>query len=124
MIAYDLSKIFSRIFLLLLFSTLMVSNITAEEKVPSDIRYMLEDLYGPDKKLWPAPIYSKDLNQDGFTDWVAIKKNCTKGNKCPAEIFICKADASGKCPEYCYSEVKSLNNLQEELKTLKCESTC
>jgi len=120
----ELNKILSSIFLALLLTILMVSIIHAEEKIPSDIRYMLEDLYGANKKTWPAPIYSKDLNHDGFSDWIAIKKNCTKGNHCAAEIFICKPDVSGKCREYCYMEISSLNNVEKAIASKKCESTC
>lgn len=98
--------------------------VSATEKIPNDVLYMLEDLYGADKNKWPSPRYSTDLNKDGFLDWVAIKNNCKKNKNCPAEIFICVPDKKGSCSEYCYIEVKTLKNIEEDLKTLKCESTC
>ena len=50
--------------------------VTAAEKIPDDVRYMLEDMYGANKSEWPSPRYQQDLNNDGFPDWVATKKNC------------------------------------------------
>lgn len=85
---------------------------------------MLEDMYGENKKEWPSPRYKKDLNNDGFSDWVAIKKGCLLKEKCAAEIFSCIPDKKGLCSEYCYIEVKSLINIEESLKTLKCQSSC
>ena len=96
----------------------------ATEVIPDDIRYMLEDMYGENKKEWPSPRYQKDLNNDGFPDWVAIKKGCSLQEICAAEIFICIPNKKGLCSEYCYMEVKSLINIDESLRTLKCESTC
>ncbi len=91
--------------------------------LPDDVGYMLSDLYGDDRKKWPAIRYPQDLNHDGFTDWVIQKKNCSTAS-CPAEIFVCKADKQGNCHEYCYIEVRSLQNIAKQLTTLKCESTC
>lgn len=96
----------------------------AKEVIPDDIRYMLEDMYGENKKEWPSPRYQKDLNNDGLSDWVAIKKGCLLKEKCAAEIFICIPNKKGLCSEYCYIEVKSLISIDESLRTLKCESTC
>ncbi len=98
--------------------------VIAEDKIPDDIRYMLEDMYGADKKEWPSPRYKTDLNHDGFDDWVAVKKGCKLIKDCQAEIFICRPDKQGQCSEYCYLEVKTLKNVEEEIKTRKCESTC
>lgn len=98
--------------------------VVADEKIPDDVRYLLEDMYGENKNEWPSPRYKIDLNNDGFFDWVAIKKNCSLKNNCPAEIFICIPNKKGTCSEYCYIEVKSLMNLEEILKSRKCESTC
>lgn len=100
------------------------SLISANEKIPDDVRYMLEDMYGENKNEWPSPRYKADLNKDGFSDWVAVKKSCKLKNSCAAEIFICKPDKKGMCSEYCYSEVKSMKNIEETIKHLKCESTC
>ena len=100
------------------------SVVSAKEPLPDDVRYFLEDLYGGDTKKWPSPQYQRDLNQDGFNDWVAIKNNCKLKNKCPAEIFVCVPNEKGTCAEYCYMEVKTLVNIKENLKMLKCESTC
>ena len=96
----------------------------AKEEVPDDIRYMLEDMYGENKKEWPSPRYQKDLNDDGFPDWVTIKKGCLLQEECAAEIFICISNKKGQCSEYCYMEVESLKNIEESMKTRKCESTC
>lgn len=101
-----------------------VSIVVATEKMPDDIRYMLEDMYGANKSEWPSPRYKQDLNNDGFSDWVAIKKKCLLKEECPAELFICIQNKKGMCSEYCYIEVKALSNIEESLKTLKCESTC
>lgn len=110
---------------LLLVVILNVSSVTfAQELIPDDIRYMLEDMYGANKSKWPSPRYQQDLNNDGFIDWVAVKKNCMLKEKCAAEVFICVPDKKGLCSEYCYIEVKSLENIEKELKKLKCESTC
>lgn len=94
------------------------------ETMPDDIRYMLEDMYGADKNEWPSPRYKEDLNNDGFHDWIAKNKNCESGKPCSAEIFICIPDKKGKCSEYCYIEVKTLENIEEKLPDMKCESTC
>ena len=98
--------------------------ISASEDVPDDIRYMLEDMYGANKEKWPNPRYKVDLNKDGFLDWVAKKKGCKLNDNCSSEIFICIPNKKGMCSEYCYIEVKSLNNIEETLGTKKCESTC
>lgn len=111
---------FTRIFVCLA----MLSTVNAAEKIPDDVRYMLEDMYGANKNEWPSPIYQIDINQDGFPDWLAIKKNCKLKNACAAELFICVADKKGVCYEYCYSEVKTMKNIEKTVKTLKCESTC
>ena len=111
----------------LLFVVFISSNaslVIAKEPLPDDIRYFLEDLYGSDTKKWPSPQYKRDLNEDGFSDWVAIKNNCKLKNNCPAEIFVCVPNEKGACKEYCYMEVKTLINIKENVKTLKCESTC
>ena len=94
------------------------------EKIPDDVRYMLEDMYGSDKNEWPAFKYKKDLNKDGFSDWVVTKENCSLKKDCPAELFICVPDKKGYCSEYCYAEVKSLINAEENIESIKCESTC
>ncbi len=108
----------------LLVNAVFISQVDADEKMPDDIRYMLEDLYGANKKEWPSPRYKQDLNKDGFTDWVAIKKGCKLKNNCPAEVFICISDKKGLCSEYCYSEVRTLKGIEENIKDIKCESTC
>ena len=112
-------------FLLFSFVSLSMSmvSVSANEQIPDDIRYMLEDMYGANKNDWPS-IKKNDLNKDGSLDWVARNNNCKKKNNCAVEIFICIPDKSGQCSEYCYMEVKTLRNIAEELKTLKCESTC
>lgn len=107
----------------ILFCSLLSSSIPAAEPLPDDIRYMLEDLYGPNKSEWPATRHT-DLNKDGFMDWVAIKENCSNKKKCAIETFVCIPGKQGKCSAYCYREVKTLKNIAERLKTLKCESTC
>lgn len=112
------------LFLFISFMSLNSSVATAKEPLPDDIRYFLEDLYGADTKKWPSPQYKSDLNQDGFSDWVAIKNKCKLKDNCPAEIFVCIPDEQGVCKEYCYMEVKTLINIKENLKTLKCEATC
>ena len=99
-------------------------SISAGEDVPDDIRYMLEDMYGENKTEWPSPRYKVDLNTDGFPDWVARKKGCQLKEKCASEIFICIPNKKGLCSEYCYMEVKTLVNIEEQLTTRKCESTC
>lgn len=96
----------------------------ANEEVPDDIRYMLEDMYGADKKAWPSPRYSTDLNKDGHADWVVVKKGCMSEQGCPAEIFLCLADEKGKCVEYCYSEVVNLKKFVPGISHIKCQSTC
>lgn len=112
-------------FLLFSFVSLSISvvSVSASEHIPDEIRYMLEDMYGANKNDWPS-IKKKDLNKDGSLDWVARKSNCNKKNNCAVEIFICIPDKSVQCSEYCYMEVKTLRNIAEKLKTLKCESTC
>lgn len=114
-------------FLLFSFISLSMSvvsiNASTSEQIPDDIRYMLEDLYGANKSEWPKT-RTTDLNKDGFTDWVARKENCTGKDKCPIEIFVCVPNEKRVCSEYCYIEVKTLKNIAENLKTLKCESTC
>ena len=110
---------------LILFSLFVLSSVIfADDKIPDDVRYMLEDMYSADKNKWPSPRYPKDLNNDGFFDWVVEKKGCKLKGKCAAEIFICIPNKKGRCSEYCYSEVNNLVNIEEKLKTLKCESTC
>lgn len=94
------------------------------KNAPDDVLYMLEDMYGANKDEWPSPIYEKDLNSDDFQDWIAVKKNCTVKENCPAELFICIPDEKGTCSEYCYIEVKNLKNISDNIKDLKCESTC
>ena len=116
-------------FVLVTFITLLIggglySAFNEEEQLPDDIRYMLEDMYGADKKKWPASKFKKDLNHDSFFDWVVQKKSCLSKSDCPAELFICIPNIEGVCSEYCYMEIKSMNKLQEEIKSLKCESTC
>jgi len=94
------------------------------EKIPDDVRYMLEDMYGSDKSEWPALKYKKDLNKDGFADWIVTKKSCSLKKDCPAELFICVPDKKGNCSEYCFAEVKSLIDAEEDIENIKCESTC
>lgn len=108
----------------LLLSTIFYSAVNATENIPDDVRYMLEDLYGANKSKWPYPIYPKDLNGDDISDWVAKKKSCNSKENCPAEIFICLPDKTGKCAEYCYIEVKTLINIETNIHKMKCESTC
>ena len=98
--------------------------VAATDIVPDDIRYMLEDMYGANKKAWPAAISEKDLSNDGFPDWLVEKENCNTAKPCAAEIFICIPDKTGKCSGYCYLEVKNLKNIEDDLKYRKCESTC
>jgi hypothetical protein len=81
-------------------------------------------MYGENKKEWPAFSYKKDLNKDGFSDWVVTKENCSLEKDCPAELFICIPDERGLCSEYCYIEVNNLVNIDESIKKQKCESTC
>ena len=111
-----------------LFSLLVICSfslpVSASEDVPDDIRYMLEDMYGANKEKWPKRRYKVDLNKDGFPDWVAKKKGCKLKEHCSAEIFICIPNKKGICSEYCYMEVKTLNNIEETLSIKKCESTC
>ena len=95
----------------------------ATEALPDDIRYMLEDMYGANKAVWPLIRNVKDINNDGFPDWV-IQKNACKNNSCSAELFICVPNNKGTCSEYCYMEVKSLVDIEEQIKHRKCESTC
>ena len=97
---------------------------TVNDKLPDDVRYMLEDMYGANKSEWPAFKYKTDLNKDGFVDWVVTKENCSLKKACPAELFICVPDEKGLCSEYCYIEVKSLINIEENIGNMKCESTC
>lgn len=118
----------SRLLLTFLFSIslivpLIVSS-SASEIIPDDIRYLLEEMYGADKKEWPAPRYKTDLNKDGFEDWVAVKKGCALKELCPAEFFICMPNKKGMCSDYCYFEVKTLKNVEKNIKNRKCESTC
>jgi hypothetical protein len=94
------------------------------EKMPDDVSYMLEDMYGADKNEWPAVGYTTDLNNDGFSDWVATKEDCSANKDCPAELFICVPDEKGLCSEYCYIEVKSLIDIEKNIENMKCESTC
>ena len=94
------------------------------EKIPDDVRYMLEDMYGENESEWPAFSYKKDLNKDGFVDWVVTKENCSLKKDCPAELFICIPDEKGVCLEYCYAEVKSLIDAEKNIESVKCESTC
>ncbi len=94
------------------------------EKIPDDVRYMLEDMYGANKSEWPSFKFKTDLNKDGFVDWVVTKENCSLKKDCPAELFICIPGEKGLCSEYCYVEVKSLINIEEDIGNLKCESTC
>ena len=113
-----------KLLLLIAVSLSLSITVIASEKIPDDIRYMLEDMYGADKKEWPSPRYKTDLNNDGFDDWVAVKKDCKLKKACQAEIFICRPDNQGRCSEYCYLEVKILKNVAEDIKNRKCESTC
>ena len=112
-----------RRFAVILFFSLFSSALFAAEAIPDDIRYMLEDLYGANQKEWPAT-RKNDLNKDGFSDWVAKKENCSDKKKCPIEIFICVPDKQGNCSEYCYIEVKTLENIKENISGMKCEATC
>ena len=107
----------------ILFSLFVSSALPAADLVPDDIRYMLEDLYGPDKTNWPI-IKQADLNKDGFTDWIAEKENCKGKEKCPVEIFVCIPGKKGKCSEYCYNEVKTHEMIKEKISAKKCEATC
>jgi len=100
------------------------SAVNAAEIISDDVRYMLEDLYGANKNDWPSSRYKKDLNNDGFYDWVAKKKSCESKEHCAAEIFICIPDKTGKCTEYCFLEVKTLMNIEKEIHQMKCESPC
>ena len=95
-----------------------------KEMLPDDVRYMLEDMYGANKNTWPSPRYQRDINNDGLVDWIAVKKGCLLKEKCAAELFVCVPDKKGACSEYCYIEVNNLNNLEKDIKELKCSSTC
>ena len=116
----------SRLLLTFIFSISLIIPlaVSATENIPDNIRYMLEEMYGADKKEWPAPRYKTDLNKDGFEDWVAVKKDCTSKEHCSAEFFICMPNKKGMCSDYCYFEVKTLKNVENNIKNRKCESTC
>ena len=107
-----------------LFSVNAYADKITVKKIPNDVLYMLEDMYGQDKKQWPQHIYPEDVDHDGLADWIAENKNCTSKKNCQADIFICIPDGEGKCSEYCYKEVKSLINLDTRLKEISCESSC
>lgn len=115
-------------FSLLLNISFVAQAVAAEkitfEHVPKDVLYMLEDMYGADKTKWPSLIQMKDLNQDKHNDWIVQNQSCLAAKDCAAELFICIPDEKGKCVEYCYKEVKSLNNIKDKIKSIKCESTC
>ena len=105
---------------------LMAFNLSAEEKIaklPDDIGYMLEDMYGADKSKWPQVKVEKDLNNDGYPDWL-IQNKCKDKKNCPVEIFLCVFDKTGKCKEYCYKNAKSLDDVDNAINAGKCESSC
>ena len=107
----------------ILFCIFLSPAIFAADPLPDDIRYMLEDLYGTNKNNWPRT-EKKDLNNDGFPDWVAKRESCKGMKKCPIEIFICVPDKKGNCSEYCYNEVKTLEMIKAKIAGNKCEATC
>jgi len=111
------------IFLFFFSSVTLHAESASYEKLPDDIRYMLEDMYGANKTQWPGMRSKRDINQDGFLDWVVSKK-CALNKKCSHELFICIPAKEGQCSEYCYIEVKTLDNIEKTIHSLKCESTC
>ena len=95
-----------------------------ERKIPDDIRYMLEEMYGSVQQNWPVTFHTRDLNKDGFTDWIAVSKKCSDLENCAVEIFVCRPGSDKRCEEYCYLNVKTLKDIESRLQEMKCESTC
>jgi hypothetical protein len=107
---------------------LLLSSLTpasfADDKIPSDVRYMIEDLYGADKSKWPKTIFSRDVNADGMADWLVQQPGCKKGEQCLFEIFVCHKSEGGKCLEYCYIGSGTEADIQKNAAAQKCQATC
>lgn len=96
----------------------------AEEPVPNDVRYTLEEFYGKDRAQWPNPIYRRDLNHDGLPDWVAQQSGCRDQDQCQVDVFICTRGKAPDCDEYCYSGNGRASDMLKDPVKLKCQSTC
>ena len=112
-------------YIFFLIATLFLPSLApAEEVIPDDVRYMIEDIYGMDKSKWPKPIYSKDINGDGRPDWLVQQPGCKQDGQCILDTFICAKSEGGKCIEYCYIGGATLMEIQNNTTELKCQSTC
>ena len=94
------------------------------ENIPNDVRYMLEDIYGTDRSKWPGEIYSQDINADGVADWLARQPGCNASNNCMVEVFLCAKSEGTKCTEYCYTGSNKLADIEKNIDSMKCQSTC
>ena len=116
-------KIWKTLLLLMVFyNTSAIGH--ADPAIPDGVRYMLEDLYGPDKSKWPAPIFSEDINGDDLPDWIAQQRGCKTKDACTVELFICKKATGMHCIEHCYVGNGKLQALLNKPGGLVCESTC
>ena len=117
------SQTYHNYFLLIILFLLPHSGHT-EERIPDDVRYMIEDIYGTDKSKWPKPIYSKDINADGMPDWLVQQPGCKQAGQCVLDTFICAKSEAGKCLEYCYTGGITQTEILNKSVELKCQSTC
>ncbi len=97
---------------------------TTAEDLPDEVRWALEDLYGPDHDRWPLPLLRRDLNGDGIPELVAPTRDCTPLADCEVELFLCKQASGTTCAEYCYAGSGIFSVLRETAHRLRCEATC
>ncbi len=97
---------------------------SAAEDLPDEVRWALEDLYGPHRDRWPLPLLRRDLNGDGIPELVAPARDCAPLADCEVELFLCKQASGTTCVEYCYAGSGIFSVLRETADRLRCEATC
>lgn len=102
----------------------MATSAQTTQPIPDNVRYILEDLYGPEMASWPKYIYNQDINGDALSDWVAAQHTCMENTPCEVDLVLCKNAKGNSCSEYCYAGSGNLQTLLDKPGGPVCDSSC